>query len=401
MIKRELPVFFLIFSVGLLLPLAACKGPPPGPSNKAGERSATKAAAALAPSNLPPASNPPQSPAPTGRLPEGNRFLFVIENSLGTERIDQPMRQAFFDILYCGVCNHLQPGDTFGVWTFNATTCTEYPMQVWQPTNRLELASRATQFVKGRGYGKQARIELLISDLVRVVRAARDVNILIFSDGNNKFKGTPFDRQINTFFKEKGQEFRQRKDPFVITLIARGGELISWAVNQPGDLIAQPLTPPPPTNLAATPAAVPVDPLPKKPAREPIVMTATKKPAAISPPTAVATNSTATLIPIRETNVSATAITANVPGTAALTNSIVPTLHVIATATNVVAKPIVTIVSTNSTPTQSNSIPTVAANALARLQTAPIPVAARERDSNAVPSAIITGGTTERDISNE
>ena len=236
MMKRNLMALLLMLRVGFFLPAAAAaRNTPLSPINKPGERS---------PSTTAPASNPPQSQAAAVRLPEGNRFLFVIENSLGTERIDQSLRQAFFDILYCGVRNHLQPGDTFGVWTFNATTCTEYPMQVWQPTNRLELTSRATQFVRSRGYAKAARPELLISDLVKVVRAARDVHILIFSDGNDKFKGTPFDRQINTFFKEKGREFRQRKDPFVITLIARGGELISWAVNQPGDLIARPITPP-------------------------------------------------------------------------------------------------------------------------------------------------------------
>src|SRR5213593_2059924 len=98
--------------------------------------------------------------APTKAVPEGERFLFVVETSTGMEAFDHAGRQAVFDSIFSGVGGRMQPGDTFGLWTFSdELRGGVYPMQVWTPEKKLQLASQTGVFLGNQKYEHKGRLD--------------------------------------------------------------------------------------------------------------------------------------------------------------------------------------------------------------------------------------------------
>jgi hypothetical protein len=184
-----------------------------------------------------------QSPAPA---PDGHKFLFIVDTASSMQRLEYDGRQAVFDMLHSGLEGQLRSGDTFGIWTFDETIhAGEYPMQVWNPSNRLSLASQATLFIKGQPYRGSARFDPLVTNVLKVIKAVQDVNIFVVSDEKVKLKGTPFDDAVNKIYQQRDDELRKSKQPFVTTLLARDGVIVTAGVTLAGEPITLPPRPPP------------------------------------------------------------------------------------------------------------------------------------------------------------
>lgn len=196
-------------------------------------------------------------------LPPGNRFLFVVDISAATKKLDRANCQALFDALFTGLQGQMRPGDTYGMWTFNEKVFTgEFEMRIWDPNATLEQASQAASFLKARRYKGKAAFEPVLNRLWSVLRLVNDVNVLVLSDGSTPFQGTAFDTSINAAYKARVAEQRAAKKPFITTLIAREGKFVAANVALAGEYIAVPEPPPPkpvPAQTAAnkTPGATP------------------------------------------------------------------------------------------------------------------------------------------------
>jgi hypothetical protein len=172
------------------------------------------------------------------RLPDGNRFLFILETSAGMTRLEHGGRQAIFDLLYSGVDGRMQRGDTFGIWTFNGQVHAGIvPMQTYDPRTRLEQAATLGRYLRTHPYDKEGDFEALVKQIHAVVRGAKDVNIFVVTDGNTPFAGTAFDTLINAGFAANGTLVRESKKPLVVTLVARQSELIAACVTPAGEKI--------------------------------------------------------------------------------------------------------------------------------------------------------------------
>jgi hypothetical protein len=187
------------------------------------------------------AESPRAAQAPPPLSP--NRYLFVVDTSSPMSALDVNLRQTFFDLIHSGLNDQMQPNDSFGVWTFNTAVDTSYRMQVWDPKRNLELASRATFFVKSHRYEKRCRLDIALANVGKVIQGAKDVTVFILSDGQEMLQGTPFDAQINAIYKSNYAELRKAKSPFVTTLVARNGEIVAWSVVRGGDPFTLPLAP--------------------------------------------------------------------------------------------------------------------------------------------------------------
>ncbi len=150
-------------------------------------------------------------------------------------------RQAVFDLLYSGVGDQIQPGDTVGVWNFGREVHGGiFPMQVWAPEQNLQLASSVGLFLKTQAYENQAQIERVIPKLLSLIGAVKDVNILIVSSSDSAWKGTSFERDINLAYQKNAVESRNAKRPLITTLVARNGAISSWSVTLAGEPVALP-----------------------------------------------------------------------------------------------------------------------------------------------------------------
>jgi len=201
--------------------------------------------------------------APAGSLPAGDRFLFLVDTSLSMRKFDAANRQALFDMIFSGLRGRMRDGDTYGIWTFNAQT---YPglfqMQTWKQEETMQQASRAALFLKQQPYEHDTQMGIAFVKLDTVVRAVRDLHILIISDGDTTVQGTPFDSAINAGYEKRNAQRKKAKQPFVTTIVAREGKLVSAAVTIAGEAIQLPERVEPPAIVKAAtvkPEAKPVE----------------------------------------------------------------------------------------------------------------------------------------------
>src|SRR5687767_13157288 len=170
-----------------------------------------------------PARRTPATPAKT--IPDGNRFLFILETSAAMNKLEHGGRQAIFDLIYSGMDGRMRNGDTYGIWTFNELPYVGfYPMQIWDARKNLEQATAAGRFLKTRKYEKNGNLTNLLQQVQTVVRMVKDLNVVIVTDANTLSSGTPFDPEINAQYLAHAPQVRETKRPLITTLTARAGQ---------------------------------------------------------------------------------------------------------------------------------------------------------------------------------
>lgn len=194
---------------------------------------------------------PPESSTNLRPAPDGARFLFIVETSSSTRRLEEANRQALFDLIMTGLNGHMRTGDTFGLWTFNeGSTIGEFPMQVWDAEAPMNTASRAALFLRSQKYTGKARLDDLIPKIRGLTRAVGTVTIFIFSDGETKLEELPFSDPINTEYAQRSKERKQAKKPFITMLLAHQGKITGAFVAIAGQPIPFPERPAPTPILA-------------------------------------------------------------------------------------------------------------------------------------------------------
>src|SRR6185503_19629288 len=109
------------------------------------------------------------SPAP---LPDGDRFLFIVETSASMRKLDAASRQAVFDMIFTGLNGRMKESDTYGIWTFNEQTHPGlFSMQTWKSAEALQQASAAALFLKNQPYELHPQIGVALVKLDTVIRA--------------------------------------------------------------------------------------------------------------------------------------------------------------------------------------------------------------------------------------
>ena len=206
--------------------------------------------------------------------PIGNRYLLVVETSGAIAKLEHGGRQAVFDLIYSGIEGRLHPGDTFGIWTFQEdVSAGVFPIQAWDPEQKLELASRAGLYLKQQPYKGKASLDTALARVSALIRNVKDVNIIIVCSAEAKLN-EPF-----PLWEHKSDQAKEGKKPVVLTLAAVEGRIAQRGVTIEGEALALPYPPP---QLAVTnsppPVIAPVTNLQAKVPRAPIIMHGAPKP---------------------------------------------------------------------------------------------------------------------------
>lgn len=213
--------------------------------------------------------------------PEGNRFLFVVDTSSSMKRIDQGGRQVVYDLVYSGLDGRMQPGDTLGVWTFgDEVKGGVFPVQYWSSEKSPALATQISQFLKEQVAGKYSRLDNAITNVERLAKSVKDMDVVIVTSAATRFKLDDSWAVLQQAWKGRVDEAKKNNKPLVLTIAARGGQIMQTMLtvgNEPLQLAA----PPPRRPAATTRASSDMDPPPAtktKATREPIIMQGTSKP---------------------------------------------------------------------------------------------------------------------------
>jgi hypothetical protein len=318
------------------------------------------------------ASAPEKSSSPSPPS-QGNRFLLVVDTSKAMARLPHAGRQAVFDLVFSGLENRMRPGDTFGVWTFqDEVSAGVFPIQVWEPENKLELASRVGKFLKEQKYKDKPVLDNALARVGALVRTIKDVNvILICSTEAQPKEGRPF-AQMASLWQEKASESKKTKKPMILTLAMERGELVQRSIGVAGQPLDLPMPRP---RLAATnaPAASATN-LQARATRSNIIMQGPIRPKS-EPAETVAVTNTAPAIASDSNSVAVAQVAPTPPsdGSQAKNADITPAS----------AEPVRLLTSTPTVTWQEKPAPETKPSS--GLLPAPIPVAAREKVASAAP----------------
>ncbi len=207
---------------------------------------------------------------------EGNRFLFIVDTSGSMKRLEHAGRQTVFDLIYSGIEGRMQPGDTFGIWTFaNDVKAGVFPMQTWTPEKSTELATKVGQFLKEQSSSRGSRLETAITNAEILVKGVKNVDVVIVSSAATRFNPDETWTVLVQKWKGRLEEARKGNKAMIVTLAGRAGQIRQATVALHGERLS--LAAPPERRPAPMAKATPPPEAPPKVAREPIIMRGTPK----------------------------------------------------------------------------------------------------------------------------
>lgn len=176
-------------------------------------------------------ASPPAGPA--------CHYLFVVDTSYSMSRVSGMARQTVFDLVFDGMQGQMQKGDWYGIWTFDEQVATNgFAPLLYDPSLRRVQAFGASNFLKDQHGSKNTRMDRLWAELSRFSPGVNPLLVVVITDGNDRFTGTPFDERLNTFFEKNYKEYNHARKPFVITMVAVDGRFKGCTINGPRESIS-------------------------------------------------------------------------------------------------------------------------------------------------------------------
>jgi hypothetical protein len=189
------------------------------------------------------------------------RWLLVFETSIAMKNCLPATAVEVQNIFISGMSSQLRLADSVGVWTFGKKLRTgDYPLFAWVPRMAASDATDLINFLDRQHYLDSARFGVLRPALKQVIAHSQRLTIVIFCDGLDDFKLTPYDDGINQTFKQLKDGRNKMQQPFVVVVRTQNGEFVGATVNLPPGNLDFPPFPPLPQDLQAAPPNSPSPP---------------------------------------------------------------------------------------------------------------------------------------------
>jgi len=266
----------------------------------------------------------------------GNRFLFIFDTSADMKQRRPAVQAEVNELLATSMGGRLRAGDSLGVWTFDQDLRTgQFPLQHWRPEDAMTIASSIDQFVGKQPYANGTRFNALQPQLNQLIQNSARLTVLIFCDGKDEIKWTPYNASINQAFQQRLAGQNRTRQPFVLVLRTQLGQYAGCTVNFPPGMVSVPEFPP----LPPPPA-----PVVKPPTGPPLIMVGTKVetnwPPAPPTPTNSAPMTPTNIVPTAPTNPVVPPLLPTNPAPAVQTNAVpAPPANLFASTNPEPAKP--------------------------------------------------------------
>lgn len=202
-----------------------------------------------------------------------SRFLFIFDTSADMKKRLPAVQAEVNGLMSTGMGGQLRAGDSLGVWTFDQDLRTgQFPLQHWRPEDAVTIASSINKFVGKQHYANGTRFNALQPQLNQVIHDSGRLTALIFCDGEDEIKWTPYDAGINQVFQQRLAEQKRTRQPFVLVLRTQFGQYVGCTMNFPPGMVSVPEFPPPP----APPAPPPTPVIKPPPTGPPLIIIGTK-----------------------------------------------------------------------------------------------------------------------------
>ncbi len=171
-----------------------------------------------------------QTPAPLTL--SSNRYLFIVDTSLSMKPRASGALQRIETLLLSDLNGNLRPGDTLGLWTYNEKLMAgQFPLQIWSKEQKQAITKRFIAFMRNQPIEKKPKLAEALTPVSELVKNSDNLTVLLFSAGDEKIRGTPFDDEINAVYKKQSRSMQKAGMPFVTVLRAQDGKIFGHSVN--------------------------------------------------------------------------------------------------------------------------------------------------------------------------
>jgi hypothetical protein len=163
-----------------------------------------------------------------------NRWLFVVQASRSMQPRAEAARRLAGNLIWSGMQGQMREGDTVGLWTFNTSLYAGmFPLQDWTHRDCQVVARRVYDFLDNQKYEKGSRLKRVLPAIQQVIKDSDYLTVVLFSDGEESIKGTPFDDQINAIYRAWKDEEEEAHLPLITMLRAQNGRITHFTVTTP------------------------------------------------------------------------------------------------------------------------------------------------------------------------
>ena len=206
----------------------------------------------------------PAGRAQTAPQISGGRYLFIFDISAEMKKRLPAVQNEVNELMSTSMGGQLHAGDSIGVWVFDRDLQTrQFLQERWMPEDAVTIASSINKFVGKQRYANNTRFDALQPQLNQLIQNSGRLTVLIFCDGEDEIKWTPYDAGINQVFQQRLAEQKKTGQPFVLVFRTQLGKYAGCTMNFPPGMVSIPDFPPPPAPPA--PASPPPAPVVKPP----------------------------------------------------------------------------------------------------------------------------------------
>jgi hypothetical protein len=209
------------------------------------------------------------------------RWLLIFDTSVTMERWLPGTATELQNLFYGSMSEELRAGDSVGIWVFNEKLHTDLCLPfTWQPAKAADEASQLKDFLTQQHYLGSTKFSVLGPVLQRVIAGSQRLTIVLFCDGKDDLKLTPYDDSINRAFHAMQADRKKAKDPFILVVRTQLGKFVGATVNLPPGSLDFPTFPPLPASDNPVQTHPPATVLPAEPppvvTAPPLVIVGTK-----------------------------------------------------------------------------------------------------------------------------
>ena len=190
---------------------------------------------------------------PAAQAAQAARWLLVFDTSSAMKKRLPATESALKNFLASNGGGQIHPGDSVGVWTFDQQLRPGlFPLIHWSPANAGATTSNLVAFIRQQHFRGNTSFAALQPLLGEIVSDSERLTVLIFCDGQDEIKWTPYADGINRTFRQNLDERKNSRQPFVLLVRTQRGKPTGCTVNFPPGIVTippfppLPLPPPPP-----------------------------------------------------------------------------------------------------------------------------------------------------------
>jgi hypothetical protein len=177
------------------------------------------------------------------------RWLLIFDTSVTMQRWLPGTTTELQNLFYGSMSEELRAGDSVGIWVFDEKLHTDRCLPfTWQPAKAADETSQLKDFLTQQRYSGSTKFSVLGPVLQRVIAGSQRLTIVLFCDGKDELKLTPYDDNINRAFHAMQADRKKAKEPFILVVRTQLGKFVGATVNLPPGSLDFPAFPPLPVS---------------------------------------------------------------------------------------------------------------------------------------------------------